>query len=468
MARNSIRDYSNVNSSNTDIQSIDISEGCSPAGINNAIREVMADLKDVSTGAVALESPAADSLTVTGDLTVDTNTLYVDSTNNNVGIATSSPSSYYSQADNLVVGQTGDTGMTIASGTSNQGSIMFSDGTSGSDLFRGQIRYNHVSNYMMFATDAAERLRIDNSGNVGIGTSSPNMPLHISNSTDGNLVNLYTTGTGGSAAQLTITGASNLIKMTTGGTDALAFETSGSNERMRIDSSGNLLLQKTSATNSGAGTYFEVPSAPTTMPVYLHFCKTFSGIRDAIDFNHNGSRVGSIQFNDTSTSYNTSSDYRLKTAVEYDWDATTRLKQLKPARFEWIADGDDAVPVDGFLAHEVQTIVPEAVVGTKDAMMNEEYEVSAATGDIYTPAIEAVLDEDGNEVTPAVAEVIHSTDVERPEELAEGQQWRETTAAVMGTRSVPDYQGIDQSKLVPLLVKTIQELEARITALEAN
>jgi len=62
MAKNSIRDYSNVNSSNTDIQSIDISEGCSPAGINNAIREVMADLKDVSTGAVALESPKFDSI----------------------------------------------------------------------------------------------------------------------------------------------------------------------------------------------------------------------------------------------------------------------------------------------------------------------------------------------------------------------------------------------------------------------
>ena len=88
MAKNSIRDYSATNSSNTDIQSIDISEGCSPAGINNAIREVMADLKDVSTGAVALESPAADSLSVTGDLTVDTNTLYVDSTNNRVGIGT--------------------------------------------------------------------------------------------------------------------------------------------------------------------------------------------------------------------------------------------------------------------------------------------------------------------------------------------------------------------------------------------
>ena len=66
MAKNSVRDYSATNSSNTEIQSIDISEGCSPAGINNAIREVMADLKDVSTGAIALETPAADSLSVTG------------------------------------------------------------------------------------------------------------------------------------------------------------------------------------------------------------------------------------------------------------------------------------------------------------------------------------------------------------------------------------------------------------------
>ena len=105
------------------------------------------------------------------------------------------------------------------------------------------------------------------------------------------------------------------------------------------------------------------------------------------------------------TSYLGTSDYRLKTAVEYDWDATSRLKQLKPARFEWIADGDDAVPVDGFLAHEVTDVVPEATSGTKDA-----------------------VDDEGN----------------------------------------PEYQCIDQSKLVPLLVKTIQELEARITALEAS
>ena len=64
-----IRDYSATAASNTAVDGADISEGCSPAGINDAIRGVMADLKDVSTGAVSLESPAADSLSLTGALT---------------------------------------------------------------------------------------------------------------------------------------------------------------------------------------------------------------------------------------------------------------------------------------------------------------------------------------------------------------------------------------------------------------
>ena len=61
MAKDSIRDYSASSSDNSDIQSVDISEGCAPSGLNNAIREVMTDLKNVSTGAVALETPVADS-----------------------------------------------------------------------------------------------------------------------------------------------------------------------------------------------------------------------------------------------------------------------------------------------------------------------------------------------------------------------------------------------------------------------
>jgi hypothetical protein len=124
-----------------------------------------------------------------------------------------------------------------------------------------------------------------------------------------------------------------------------------------------------------------------------------------------------------SVSYNTSSDYRLKENVEYNFDATSRLKQLKPARFNFISNADKTV--DGFLAHEVSSIVPEAIQGEKDAFEkyreHQEIPDGKSVGDFK-------LDENENKI--------------------------------------PLYQGIDQSKLVPLLVKTIQELEARITELE--
>jgi len=140
-------------------------------------------------------------------------------------------------------------------------------------------------------------------------------------------------------------------------------------------------------------------------------------------FNTNGN-IGSIKTNGTATSFNTSSDYRLKENVDYTWDATTRLKQLKPARFNFISDDTNTL-VDGFIAHEVSSVVPEAISGEKDAMTTE------------------VLYVEGDE-------------------LPEGKSIGDVKEA-----SVIEPQGIDQAKLVPLLVKTIQELEARITALEA-
>ena len=129
--------------------------------------------------------------------------------------------------------------------------------------------------------------------------------------------------------------------------------------------------------------------------------ETTTGTHNALQFLRNGTQVGKIETaNQASTSYVTSSDYRMKENVNYTWDGTTKLKQLKPAEFTWKAEYDsNKTKVQGFLAHEVSDIVPEAVTGEKDA-----------------------------------------------EEM----------------------QGIDQSKLVPLLVKTIQELEARITALESK
>jgi hypothetical protein len=133
-----------------------------------------------------------------------------------------------------------------------------------------------------------------------------------------------------------------------------------------------------------------------------------SGTDKVFDFRFNNSSKGSVALTSSAVAFNTSSDYRLKENVDYTWDATTRLKQLKPARFNWISDDTNTL-VDGFLAHEVTSVVPNAVTGTKD--------------EVY-----------------AVGHDLEGDDL---------------------------YQSVDYSKIVPLLVKTIQELEARVTALES-
>ena len=173
------------------------------------------------------------------------------------------------------------------------------------------------------------------------------------------------------------------------------------------------------ANGTGQGVKINSDSNQGAIIVETHL----TSARSLMMFVNGNGTVGSIQTNSSSTSYNTSSDYRLKENVDYTWDATTRLKQLKPARFNFIADDTNTL-VDGFLAHEVSSIVPEAISGEKDAMQ------------------------------PAV---LYTANDDIPEGKEVGDvKFAETIAS----------QSIDQSKLVPLLVKTIQELEARITALE--
>ena len=184
---------------------------------------------------------------------------------------------------------------------------------------------------------------------------------------------------------------------------ALKFTTkaNGANqvEAMRISSAGALLLGTQTSLNGG---YMTVGKTSGGAVNGVTICSPSTNVAcSQLLFQNPNGAVGSVTTSGSATAYNTNSDYRLKENVDYTWDATTRLKQLKPARFNFIADADTTV--DGFLAHEAQSVVPECVIGTH----NE-------------------VDDDGN--------------------------------AVM--------QGIDQSKIVPLLVKTIQELEARITALE--
>jgi hypothetical protein len=563
-----INDYSNTAGSNTTINGIDIAEGCSPAGINNAIRQLMADIADMDDGVVPLQTPDINggtidgatlgasspitSAVISGDLTVDTNTLYVDSTNNRVGIGTTSPSDTLE----VKIGSANTTGVLIhRDNASGGGGIDFSN-TSNTvaniNVGTGTLTLNADPNnaiagsYISFKTDDSEAIRIDSSRNVGIGTSSPATKTHIfngsdnanilfiqgadttteniffgvetgkstitaggSSSTNNSLVfrasnagaeteymritNTGNVGIGTSSpktflhllgdaptynfsagtdptASLALindngnagTGASIVFgsiyagtsdvanarifaeRENTGSTNAgaadLIFEVgndTGSSliERMRIDSSGNVLVGATITTgiptgnSTNQGTYISPTGIHANQinnesNIYLSKASgyTYGGF---VRFFVTGLERGSITTNGSSVSYNTSSDYRLKENVIDLTSATDRLKQLQPKRFNFIADSDTTV--DGFLAHEVSSVVPEAINGTYNEVEvwteDEELPEGVLVGDNK-------LDDEGN--------------------------------------TIPVYQSIDQSKLVPLLTASLQEAINKIEQLEAR
>jgi len=529
MAKTKISEYDSTAANNTDIDSINIAEGMAPSNVNNAIRELMAHLKD----GLGAGTP-----------------VFLDQTNNRLGVGTSSPSVL------LDLESTAPTIRFTDSDASGTPECEIS-GAGGDITIRADRDNEKASSIIGFEVDGSEAMRIDSSGNVGIGTSSPVSNIDVRDGT-GSIVTLGNTGSfaagessylkfresstqlaeigweantnelrinnriagpisfyasnahtmrvtsgqdlhiqslngstheaaGYGPLQLGHTGKSStiiqMLSSTSGdcafhfgdgtsgtdryrgyinysnNTDFMSFGTSTS-ERMRISSSGMVGIGRTD------------PSI--YMDIYTGSNAIFggrvrsdrAGAQYFYTFEYAGSGIGSIQGNNTSTSYNTTSDYRLKENIIDITDGITRVKQLEPRRFNFIVEPDRTV--DGFIAHEAEAVVPEAVTGTKDAMKDEEYTVSPATGDIYTPAVDATYDDDGNELTAAIDEVIHSADVAEPETLADGQFWRETTAAVMGTRSVPDYQGIDQSKLVPLLTAALQEAIAKIETLETR
>jgi hypothetical protein len=373
---------------------------------------------------------------------------------------------------------TNDDNYVIASVDASSGAHL---GSSGDEL---QIINTHdgspdVTGFAMLAND--DVVLAPSSGNVGIGTDSPSEKLHVDGEVriKGQLgTNLYVrdeprqlSPNKGSSIGLKMqvsdrNGNASWASVYARGSDgfqqgsSLYFTTdyttgsepdfsSGnipSNVRMVIDRSGNMLLGTTNPIAANAKINIQIADQGMAIKALNN------GNWAAGFYNSSGSNVGQIIINASSTSYNTSSDYRLKTDAQPMTGASARVQALNPVNFAWIADG---TRVDGFLAHEAQEVVPEAVTGTKDAMRDEEYEVTPAVyEDVVIPA---VLDDEGNEL-----------EAERTEQQL-------VTEAVMGTRSVPDYQGIDQSKLVPLLTAALQEaltkidaMETRLAALEAE
>jgi len=290
----------------------------------------------------------------------------------------------------------------------------------------------HAGLGTVFYHDGTERMRIDSSGNVGIGTTSPTGKLSVSDPTYlSSAATLGSSITLNSENTVSWTGTRELIsfesvgngadhrigtlsiKLKKGASDTTLTEymqinsvsnyttfSTAATERMRIDSDGRANFNTTAALGTGV---LQVKLAGTNKALGIRMRAEAAGNWGHAFENSSGTIIGNIVLNASSTSYNTTSDYRLKENVTDVTDGIIRVKQLNPKRFNFIADPDTTV--DGFIAHEAQAVVPEAVTGTH----NE-------------------VDDDGN--------------------------------AVM--------QGIDQSKLVPLLTAALQEAIAKIETLETE
>ena len=262
--------------------------------------------------------------------------------------------------------------------------------------------YLESGTFTGFKVNGSERMRVDSSGNVGIGATS------ITANTNYNTLQIQgQSGSGGAILRLQTTDGSTskaMIFADTAGLELrqetnhpIIFSTNNA-ERMRLDSSGKLFIGTTSTGSvEGGSTNSQYFSGGTRVS-----SRDDTGNREHLVFYNPNGDVGSINTSSSSTSYTTSSDYRLKENVVAISDGITRLKTLKPSRFNFKVDKDTTV--DGFLAHEV-TAVPEAITGTKDEVDSDKK---------------------------------------------------------------PVYQGIDQSKLVPLLTAALQEAVGKIETLETK
>ena len=225
------------------------------------------------------------------------------------------------------------------------------------------------------------------------------------------LTQVLTAGNSTSGSDIVLTSGDKITGFTSTGIDDNA-----TSNALTIDTSENVFVTKTVTDATVVGWSFGSDGRGTQV-------FDFSGSNEAlilnntnasestyvIDFRQQGTDSGRIRVLANSVEYQTSSDYRLKENVIYDWDAIPRLNELKPVRFNWIKDSTNTV-IDGFIAHETQEVVPESVGGDKDEVYPEGHEKAGE----------------------------------------------------------PKYQGIDQSKLVPLLAKAMIEQQEIIEQLQAD
>ena len=350
-----------------------------------------------------------------GDIKFDTDTLFIDSSANRVGIGTNTPT------HGLDIVESADAfGARI---TNN------SDGSQGlqvrtSDNDTGQFILDLQSSTSATGTNYGSHFVVDKSGKCGIGTTAPLRQLHIEN-TSANSELAFTAATNGVSSVLFGDGQT--------GTDVYRgyVQYNHTDDKMLFGVGSAYTMSLNTAANT-FGLDFVTYQSPYGMRVrangsYSHqegivLSTHGNALRWKANMDGSSSQVGAAN----ATAFNATSDYRLKENIEDLADGITKVKQLQPREFNWISDETNTLE-DGFIAHEVATVVPSVVRGSKDEVVvwqeGEELPDGVSLGDNK-------LDDDGN--------------------------------------TIPEYQGIEYGKLVPVLTKALQEAIAKIETLETE
>ena len=341
----------------------------------------------------------------------------------NVGIGTSSPDNRLdvvvsdvnvtpNSESSAVFRRNGNNYISILSNSNNFGGILFGEETDAND---GALSYDHPNGNMIFETRDAERMRINSTGDVGIGTtphtagntwrsfyvgsSATIISRQAASGTDAMFGNNFYINSSNVDKRITTGGASRLFM----NQDVIRFQRSATaatdttiswSESMRIDSSGNVLFGTTGIPD-GTSVYGSgfIPESDDRATLFLASSRTTAAA--LIIFKNPNGTAGSISTSGTSTSFNTSSDYRLKKDLK-DFDGLDKVSKIPVYDFKWKVDDSSSY---GVMAHELQEVLPDAVSGEKDG-----------------------------------------------EEM----------------------QGVDYSKIVPLLIKSIQELKAEVEDLKSK
>ena len=305
--------------------------------------------------------------------------------------------------NNFTIAESGHCGMTIRSSTSTSGNIYFADGTSSAESARGEISYRHATDDLRIFTAATERFRVDSSGRILVGTGTQfgdgTDRLMLENTTNGGRIAFGTSATFAECiigqvnaywadnkkiAAISFFGGNDTTNKDDG---TIRFSTSSANniaERMRILSDGAVVINATARPVVGTE-FFGVQGGSASNAVGIgaavshkdgipFFASNSSGTssQNLMRFaaGSGGDTRGTIVFNGSAMVYGGTSDYRLKENIKKISDGISKLKNLNPINFNWIKD-EKNTNIMGFLAHEVQQIMPEAVSGTKDGVNSE-------------------------------------------------------------------------------------------------